>query len=891
MRPPLLPRLLVRLAAPARRRAVILGDLEEEYAQRVAAGGTMREGARRWYWSQALRSAGPLMALRWRREGSAPGTTERGGGAGMETLIQNVRFGLRSLRRNMGFTALVILTLALGIGANSVIFSAVNGAILNPFPFPEPDRIVGVGTGYPRIGEELGFFENLSPAEYEDVKAQSRLLEDVVAWDMGFRQIDTDGPPSSTFTAFWWGDALQTLEMDAHLGRGFTEEEVREGAPVAMLSHRFWQTHFGGDPALVGTAISVNGTPYTLVGILPPGVLIYGTDLWTVMPVPPSAYPRNRRQFQILARVAPGATIREVNTELEGIARRVEGEYVGEFEEYAGWQVEAWTWTDVNVSTLRPAAAILMGAVGFLLLLVCVNVANMLLARATGRRREIAVRTAMGAGRGRLFGQLLTESVVLAGAGGLVGLGLAWAGTGAAQRYLDTMGVPVPGRITMDGPVLLFTLALSVVAGLVFGTLPALQATRDGLRGALSSEGRGTTGTGSRQRLLRTFVGLEVAVALVLLVAGGLLVRSLIALNGVDPGWPADRSLTLRVTLPQERYDAQEIQVFYPALLERIDAIPGVRSAATATQFPGRIFSRDRIALEGRAVGEDETLPAAFTTLVSRDFFETLELRVLRGRVPSPATDTPDDPPVAVLNQSAARAFFQDEDPLGRRFRMGGNDPERPWITVVGVVADTRNRGLDQPTAPEIYGSQEQLGGPNQFFFVVRTDGEPTAVLPGIREAVAALDPEQPVYATQTGDEVYAAQSAPRRATAALLGVFAFFALTLAAAGIYGVVSYSVAARVREIGVRIALGAQARGVRRLVVRQALVPVVLGLGVGIVLSFGAAAFLQGMLHGVGSGDLLTRALVTVLLLGVAVAASWIPALRASRLDPAVTLRQD
>lgn len=809
----------------------------------------------------------------------------------METLVHNLRYGVRALTRNVGFTALVVLTLALGIGANSVIFSAVNGAILNPFPFPEPDRIVGVGTGHPRIGEDLGFFENLSPAEYEDVAAQSRLLEDVVSWDMGFRQIDTDGPPSSTFTAFWWGDALRTLEMDAHLGRGFTPEEVQEATPVAMLSHRFWQTHFGSDSTLVGSAISVNGNPHTLVGILPPGVLIYGTDLWTVMPVPPSAYPRNRRQFQILARIAPGATLREVNTELEGIAGRVEAAYVAEFEEYQDWQMEARTWTDVNVATLRPAAAILMAAVGFLLLLVCVNVANMLLARATGRRREIAVRTAMGAGRGRLFGQLLTESGILAGAGGLVGLLLGWAGTGAAQRYLDTVGVPVPGRIAMDANVVLFTLVITLLAGLIFGTLPAFQATRDGLRSVLSSEGRGATGTGSRQRLLRTFVGLEVAVALVLLVGGGLLVRSLMALNAVDPGWAADESLTLRVTLPPERYDQAEIAAFYPALLERIEAIPGVRSAATATQFPGRIFSRDRLAVEGRAVGTDETLPAAFTTLVSGGFFETLGLRTLQGRVPSPAVDTPEDPPVAVLNQAAARALFEGEDPVGRRFRLGGNDPSRRWVTIVGVVADTRNRGLDQPTAPEIYASQEQLGGPNQFFFVIRTDGEPMAVLPAVREAVAALDPEQPVYATQSGAEVYAAQSAPRRATAALLGVFAFFALTLAAAGIYGVVSYSVAARVREIGVRIALGAQARGVRRLVVRQALVPVVLGLAAGLAVSFGAAGFLQGMVHGVGTGDLLTRGLVAALLMGVAVAASWVPALRASRLDPAVTLREE
>ena len=808
----------------------------------------------------------------------------------MERLMQDLRYDVRSLRRSWAFTALVVLTLALGIGANSVIFSAVNGAVLNPFPFPEPDRIVGVGTAYPRTGEELGFFENLSPAEFEDVKGQSRLLEDVVAWDMGFRQIDTDGPPASTFSAFWWGDALRTLEMDAHLGRGFPDRELREHAPVAMLSHRFWQTHFGGDSALVGNPISVNGAPYTLVGILPEGVLIYGTDLWTVMPFPPSEWPRNRRQVQILARMAPGASLEAVNAELDGIARRVEAEYVGAFEEYADWRMEAWTWTDVNVSTLRTAAAVLLAAVGFLLLLVCANVANMLLARATGRRREMAVRTAMGAGRGRLVLQLLTESAVLAGVGGAVGLALAWFGTGAAQRYLDTMGVPVPGRIGMDGHVLLYTVGLSVVAGLVFGVVPAVQAAGEGVRGALAGEGRGATGSGSRQRLLRTFVGLEVAVALVLLVAGGLLVRSLLSLGAVDPGWDADRVLTLRVTLPPERYSAEEVEAFYPALLDRIEAIPGVAAAASATQFPGRIFARDRFAVEGRVEEDADRLPAAFTTLASGSFFETLELRVIRGRVPDPRTDSPDDPAVAVINEAAARAHFAGEDPIGQRIRLGRGGEGASWITIVGVVGDTRNRGLDQPTAPEIFASQEQLGGPHQSFFLLRTDGpDPMAVLPAVREAVRSLDPEQPVYATQSAAEVYADQSAPRRATAALLGIFAAFALTLAAAGIYGVVSYSVSARVREIGVRLALGAEARGVRRMVVRQALVPVLLGAVAGLGLSFATAGFLQGMVHGVGTGDVPTRLAVAALLLAVATTASWVPARRASRLDPAVTLR--
>jgi putative ABC transport system permease protein len=329
-----------------------------------------------------------------------------------------------------------------------------------------------------------------------------------------------------------------------------------------------------------------------------------------------------------------------------------------------------------------------------------------------------------------------------------------------------------------------------------------------------------------------------------------------------------------------------------PALLERIEAIPGVAAAASATQFPGRIFMRDRFAVEGTVVENADRLPSAFTTLVSQGYFSALDLAVIQGRVPDPATDSPDDPPVAVMNESAARAYFGGENPVGQRIRLGGDGENAPWITIVGVVADTRNRGLDQAPAPEFFASQEQLGGPNQFFFLIRTEGQdPMALLPAVREAVSTLDPEQPVYATQSAADVYADQSAPRRATAALLGVFAFFALTLAAAGIYGVVSYSVSARVREIGVRLALGADASGVRQMVVRQALIPVVLGAVVGLAVSFATSGFLQGMVHGVEAGDVVTRVAVAGMLLAVAAAASWVPALRASRLDPAVTLREE
>ncbi|HSR42380.1 MAG TPA: ADOP family duplicated permease, partial [Longimicrobiales bacterium] len=616
----------------------------------------------------------------------------------------------------------------------------------------------------------------------------------------------------------------------------------------------------------------------------------YGTDLWTAMPVSPEAYPRNRRQFQVLARVADGATLETVNTELEGIARRVEAAWAAEFEEYAGWRAEARTWTDVNVATLRPAALILLGAVGFLLLLVCANVANMLLARASGRRREMAVRTAMGAGRGRLLRQLLTESVVLAGAGGLAGLGLAVLGVRAVRAFVDTVGVPVPGEVTMDATVLAFTAAVSVGAGLLFGLAPALHAAGARLQGILQAEARGVTGSASRQRLQRSLVAVEVALALGLLAGGGLLVRSLGALIAVDPGWETDRVLTMRLTLPPERYGPEEIRAFFPLLAERVEGLPGVRSAAAATQFPGRVFSRSEFRIGGSVPDDDATLPTAFTTVVTPGFFETLGVRVVRGRVP--ASDLPPDAAlVGVMNQAAARAYFPGEDPVGRRIRLGGAGEERPWVEIVGVVADTRNRGLDQDPAPELYAAQQQVGGGNQLFLLVRTEGDPRGVLTGVREVVREMDPDQPVYAIQTGEEVYADQAAPRRATTLFVAGFAAFALLLAAVGIYAVVSYSVQGRTREIGVRMALGARAGRVRRLVVAQALVPVGLGVVAGLLLAFVLGQQLEAVLFQVDGADPATMAGVTSMLVVVAAAASWIPARRASRLDPAETLRTD
>ncbi|HKJ01964.1 MAG TPA: ABC transporter permease, partial [Longimicrobiales bacterium] len=624
LRPPALARWLLAASAQEAHRAAQLGDLEEEFAERAAAD---EAAARRWYWKQAVGSVAPNLALRARRRAEKP----RGDGM-TTTLLQNLRFALRAARKHLAFTAVVVGTLALGIGANTTIFSAVYGLVLNPFPFPEPDRIVGVGTAYPKLGEELSFWENLSPAEYEDIRDQSRTLEDVVAWDMGNRQIAGEGPPQNVFTGFWWGDALRTLGMSAHLGRGFSDEEIRDRSAVALLSYRIWRDRFGADSTLVGRTIVVNDYPHTVVGILPEGVNIYGMDLWTLMGAAPDRFPRNRRQFQVLARVRKGTTLRDVNTELEGLARRAQQTYGAEFEEYDGWSMRAVRWNEISSREIRTVAFVILGAVGFVLLLVCANTANLLLARAQGRRREMAVRTALGAGRGRLLGQLLTESLVLAVLGGALGIALAWGGVAGIRSLLTALSVPVAGTIEVSAPVMAFNAVVALAAGLVFGFAPAFQASRTEISGVLQAEGKSSTAGASRQRLQRTFVAVEVALAFVLLAGGGLLVGSLLRLNRVDPGFQVHDVLSMRLTLPWEQYQGDAIPAFFQELRRRVEAIPGVRAAAATTQFPPNGYSFRELFFEGSAPTEDATLPRALATLVTPGYFGTLGIPLLAGR-------------------------------------------------------------------------------------------------------------------------------------------------------------------------------------------------------------------------------------------------------------------
>ena len=882
-RVPSLARLLLHLVADPARRDEQLGDLAEEHALRAERDA---RAADQWYRRQVLGSLGPNLAIRL---GRAVRSRERRGDGTMRTLGRDLGLALRGMRRNPAFSAVIIGTLGLGIGAVTTIFSVVHGLVLDPYPFDEPDRIVGVGSAYPRLGTDLGFFENLSPHEYLDIRDNAHTLEDVVAWDMGNRQLDTDGPPENVFSAFWWGDVLATVGMDAHLGRGFSPEEIRTGANVALLGHSVWTNRFGADSSMVGSSISVNGSPYDLIGIVPEGVDIYGTDLWMTMPAQPEAFPRNRRQFQVMGRVRDGASLTEVNAELAGIAARVEQSYGAELEEYEGWSLQAMTWGEVSSRVFRTGVFILMGAVTFVLLLVCANTANLLLARAQGRSQEVAVRTALGAGRGRLLLQLLTESVTLALTGGLLGVALAHAGVASLRGFLDAVGLSLAGSIELDLPVLAFTAAVAVGSGVVFGLAPALQAARGTPSGVLQSESRSTTGSRGRHRLQRALVGLEVALAFVLLAGGGLLLNSFIRVNRVEPGFEPTGVLTMRLTLPYEEYGGAAGPAFFQDLTERVEALPGVASAAAGSQFPSVAFSFREVFFEGSAPDLEATLPTTLTTVVTPGYFETLRIPVRRGRTFTDR-DAAGAPFVAVLNEEAAGRYFPGQDPLGRRLKLGGADAEGPWWEIVGIVGSTRNLGLDQDPFPEIFSVHEQVGGvQNQLFLLIRAEVTPHSLVPAVRGAVLEMDADQPVYGIRTIGEAYRRGIAPLRATTLFLTGFAAFALVLAAVGIYAVVSFTVSERTSEIGLRVALGADAHRVRGLVVRQALLPVGIGAGAGLLAAVALGRGLQQILFEVGGNDPLTLASVAAGLIAVALVASYVPAWRASRLDPVEALR--
>jgi len=811
----------------------------------------------------------------------------------LDTLWQDIRFGFRTLLRSPATSVVALLTLALGIGANTAIFSVVNGVLLQPLPYPDPGELVIVlesnpGLGFPRF--------SVAPPNFDDWRRQNQVFGSMAAVSQGRFNLTGGERPEAVAGAQVTPEFFPTIGVPPALGRGFLPEEGRAGGPkVAVLSHGIWQRRFGSDPGIVNRQIPIDGESFTVIGVMPPGFSFPSKcEVWLPLPwdFPPAS--RGGHFLVVFGRLKDGMTLERARTEMKAIAARLERQYP---DSNKGWTTELRLLQDSIVENVRPALLLLLAAVAFVLLIACANVANLLLARLASREREIAVRTALGAGRARLVRQMVTESVVLFLVGGALGLVLAtWATRALVAFYGE--GLPSQQEIGIDSRVLFFTLVLALVTGILFGLAPALSATSGGLFGALKEGGRAVAG-GARGRLMRNLLVLgEVAVALVLLVGAGLLLRSFARLRAVDPGFHPKGVLTAELILPEKKYAEQERQILFTReLLDRLRAIPGVQSADTVFPMPlggnGFVLAFE---VQGRpvAASEDSSLHAN-VRLVTPDFFRTMGIRVLQGRVFTPRDDAKSIP-VIVINKIMADRIWPGESPVGKRITFGDSEgPDVQWMEVIGVVAGIRHQALDKDPGSEVYWAQLQNPVSGQLSVVLRTQGEPTKLAGAVREAVRSIDGDLPVERVRRMEDVVSEALTSSRFQTVLLGIFAGAALLLAAIGVYGVISYSVAQRTHEIGIRMALGARRPEVLGLVVRQGMTLVLAGVGVGLafslLLTWWLSERIAGFVYGGRAVDPPTLVAVPLMLLAVALLANWLPALRATRVEPVVALRSE
>jgi len=812
----------------------------------------------------------------------------------MGTLLQDLNYGLRMLWKSRAFTLVAVLALALGIGANTAIFSVVNTVLLRPLPYKNPDRLVWLWETSPLndIKQEVASFPN-----FDDWRQQNQTLEAIGGFAKSAPSLTgNDGEPERVPGAAVIGDFFSVLGVEPMLGRKFMAEENEEGKHrVVILSNNLWQRRFGGEPKIVGQQIGVNGGQYTVVGVMPPDFqhphpdVRRPVELWQPLAVTTGMRSARRGDFlSVIARLKPGATLAQTHAEMKGIAARLEQQYP---DTNTGWSVIVQPLHERFTGDVRPALLVLLGAVGFLLLIACANVANLLLARSSTRLKEIAIRTALGAGRARIVRQLLTESIVLALVGGALGLLVAFWGIDAL-RALSPGNIPRLESVGIDRQVLFFTLGVSLVTGLVFGLAPALTVSNPNLNETLKESGRSSM-EGKRGRHLRNALAIaEIALSLVLLVGAGLLVRSFLHLQNVKPGFNPENLLTVDLVLPSAKYaENQQVTNFYDQLLQRLAQQPGIQAATVTSALPlgggGDILA---FFVERRTRTSADRVPDAETRTVSPDYFRALQIPLRGGRLLE-ERDNQDAPRAVVVSETLARKYFPGEDPLGKRLTFG--DPQSPdvqWQTIVGIVGDVRQSGLDEEPYAQIYRSYRQ--SPRRALtVVVRTASEPNRMINDLRSQIWSLDREQPLYNIRTAEGVLAEAIARPRFNMLLITILAGVALVLAAVGIYSVISYTVTQRTHEIGIRMALGARPLDVFKMVLQQGLWLALAGVGSGIVAAFAVTRLLASLLYGVRPTDAVTFAGVSALLTAIVLLACYIPARRATRVDPMVALRYE
>jgi putative ABC transport system permease protein len=852
----------------------IRAHLEMEIEQNIADGMSPEEArlaARRSFGSLAL---------------SKEDSRAMWGLGSLEILWQDLRYGLRMLLKNPGFTTIAVLTLALGIGANTAIFSVVNVVLLRPLPYAEPERLVWLWDTQPQLPTAPA-----SLPDFLDWKEQNRSFEQLAAFQSGNMFLDTGDGTRDTQVGLVTPETFALFRANPILGRAFTAEETLPGrSRVVVLGHAMWQSRFGADPNALGRTVELSGAAYKVIGVMPAGFSFPNqSELWRPLPIDPAKLDRGPHYLRVIGRLKPGVTPAQAQAEMTAIAARLAQQYP---EKIAGHGVKLEPLRDVILGDIGPALFILLGAVGFVLLIACANVANLLLSRAGARQKEIAVRTALGASRPRLVRQLLTESVMLAVGGGGAGLLIAELGV----RWLVSFGhdtIPRVNEIAVDPRMAGFTLLISAATGALFGLAPALQASRPIFADALKESGRASAGV-QRNRLRSALVISEVALSLVLLIGAGLMIRSFAKLSQVNPGFNPARALTIGVTLLRSKYpDDERVASSYAQILERAAATPGVVSVGAISELPiAGGNTSDYFTIEGRPPVAKEAQPLTEYRVVTPRYFEAMGIPLLAGR-DFAETDTKRAPNVAVINEIFAQRHFPGENPLGQRIRLQGQ--ERDPLLIVGVVGNVRHFSLGEPPTPEAYVPflQDPLSKTYQrsMTIVARTKADTGAVAGPLRAALTAQDKSLPVYALKPMTEYLRDSLSRHRFNLILLSVFGLGALALAAVGVYGVISCGVAQRTHEIGIRLALGAGRRDVLMLILTQGLKLVLLGVVIGLGAAFALSRWMEILLFGVRPTDPLTFAGIAAVLLLVSLVACWIPARRATRVDPLVSLRSE
>jgi putative ABC transport system permease protein len=815
----------------------------------------------------------------------------------MQTLWQDLRYSARMLYKQPAFTLIAAITLALGIGANTAIFSIVNGLLLNPLPYRNAERLAIIWTHSPGANVAQDW---PSPGQFSAIKSENSVFERLALAHGNNVILTSNGGEPERLGAVQASSALfSVLGAQALLGQVFLpEDDEKDKTLKVILSHALWQRRFGGDPKVLGRMITIDGHDHIVVGVMPPDFSLDREVMPTVgsvakaellQPLPLSAERMNNHgdeNYNILARLKPGATIAQAQTELNLASRRLEQQFPKNYPLTRQFNFSIHPLLEQVVGDIRLALYLLLGAVGCVLLIACANVANLLLARSATREREMAIRTALGAGRWRVVRQLLTESVMLSLAGGALGLLLAVWGL-ALLRWLNPANIPRMASIGIDNRVLAFTSSVAVLTGILFGLAPALRSSRVNLSETLKEGGRSLVG--GHHRLRNLLVVTEIALSLVLLIGAGLLVRSFIRVQQVDPGFDPSNVLSMRLALVGPAYEKDTSRMsFYQQFWERIRRLPGVEAAGGASVLPltGGI-GWGSITIEGYDAASGQSMIQSDGRAASVGYFETMKIPLIRGRYFT-EQDTKESARVVLVDEHMARTYFPNADPVGRRLKFGGADSTAPWMTIVGVVGNVKQYALETDSRVVLYLPHMQWGA-GSLSIAVRTTVDPLGMVAAITREARALDPNIPFYDVKTMGQWLAESLARRRFAMLMLSLFALIALLLASVGIYGVMSYTVAQRTREIGIRVALGAQMREVLRLIIRQGMSLAGIGIGIGLVTAIAATRLMVSLLFGVRATDPLTFVAIALLLAVVALLACWVPARRATKVDPMIALR--